>query len=587
MQLDRREFLKLAQAAAVVGLAPGVALADKRQWQNFYHTPLEGNVRLLHLTDTHAQLAPIYFREPNVNIGVGDSWGQPPHLVGKAFLEHFGVPADARRSHAFTYLDFVKEAERYGRMGGFAHIRTLVNELRDQAGAGNSLLLDGGDLWQGSATAYRTQGRDMVEASNILGVDIMTGHWEFTYPEKQIRSNIDAFNGEFLAQNVFLSQDAIFFGAKAYNEATGRVFKPYTIKERGGRRIALIGQAFPYTLVAHPGYFTPNWTFGIHEDALQKLVDDIRDTEDADAVVLLSHNGMDVDLKLASRVSGIDAILGGHTHDAVPEPTVVSNSGGKTLVANSGTNGKFVAVLDLDVGKGGLRDYSYSLLPVFSELIQPDVEMTEHIQTTRTAHGKGLNEELATADELLYRRGNFNGTMDQVICDAQRAVQGAEIAFSPGFRWGTSVLPGDAITMNDVMAETAITYPNTYVQEMTGERIKLVMEDVCDNLFNKNPYYQQGGDMVRVSGLDYTCDPTATIGNRISDLRRDDGTPLDPSKTYKVGGWAAVNTKAEGPPIWDVVADYLRSAKTVKIRKLNTPKIKNVSNNPGVADYKT
>jgi len=374
-------------------------------------------------------------------------------------------------------------------------------------------------------------------------------------------------------------------GAPAYDEASGRVFKPYSIKEVGGHRVAVIGQAFPYTPIANPSYFIPDWKFGIQEDALQQIVNQLRDDEKVDAVVLLSHNGMDVDLKLAGRVSGIDVILGGHTHDAVPQPTLVKNQGGKTLVANSGTNGKFVSVLDLDIGAGGLRDYSYRLLPVFSELIEPDAEMAEYITDMRKPYAEDLGEELAHADELLYRRGNFNGTMDQVICDAQRSVQDAEIAFSPGFRWGTTVLPGQAITMEDVMAETAITYPETYVNEMTGDEIKAILEDVCDNLFNKDPYYQQGGDMVRLGGMDYTCDPTASIGKRITDMRLDNGKPLEADKKYKVAGWATVNSKDPGPAIWDVVAEYLRDQKTVKVAKLNTPKLKNVADNPGLGDY--
>jgi sulfur-oxidizing protein SoxB len=413
----------------------------------------------------------------------------------------------------------------------------------------------------------------------------MTGHWEFTYQEEEIRANIKAFKGEFLAQNVFLSEDAIFNGALAYDAASGRVFKPYAVKPLGGKRIAVIGQAFPYTPIANPAYFIPDWRFGIRESELQTLVDHIRKSEKVDAIVLLSHNGMDVDLKLASRVTGIDVILGGHTHDAVPVPSVVANRSGKTLVTNAGTNGKFVAVLDLDVGNGGMRGFKYRLLPVFSNLIEPDRDMAAFIEKMRAPYAGKLNEKLAVADELLYRRGNFNGTMDQVICDALRSVLGADIAFSPGFRWGTTVLPGQAITMENVMAETAITYPETYVREMSGQQIKAIMEDVCDNLFNRDPYKQQGGDMVRVGGMDYTCDPTQAIQHRISDMRLDNGKPLDPDRQYKVVGWATVNSKAPGKPVWDVVAEYLRARKTVKLKKLNTPKLKGIGGNPGVEDY--
>lgn len=586
MPMNRREFLKLMQLAGAAGFAPQLALAGAAPSGGMYDMPLQGNVRLLHLTDTHAQLQPVYFREPNVNIGIGPMKGRAPHLVGEHFLERFGIARGKRKSYAYTYLDFVETAREYGRLGGFAHLKTLVDRLRNEAGSERSLVLDGGDLWQGSGTAYWTRGRDMVEASNRLGVDVMTGHWEFTYPEAQIRKNIDAFNGEFLAQNVFLTQDAIFFGAQAYDEISGRVFKPYTIKEMGDRRVAVIGQAFPYTPIANPSYFIPDWAFGIRENELQTLVDQLRDTEKVDAVVLLSHNGMDVDLKLAQRVSGIDVILGGHTHDAVPEPAIIKNSGGKTVVVNGGSNGKFLSVMDLDVGKGGVRGFNYSLMPVFANLIEPDAAMAQYIEEVRAPYADKLNEELAVADELLYRRGNFNGTMDQLICDAQRVVQDAEISLSPGFRWGTSVLPGQTVTMDDVMDATAMSYPETYVQDMTGAELKLIMEDVCDNLFNKDPYYQQGGDMVRMGGMDYTCDPTATIGKRISDMRLDNGKAIDPDRKYKVAGWATVNSKASGPPIWDVVADYLRAEDTVRIDKLNSPRLKNVKGNPGVEDYR-
>jgi sulfur-oxidizing protein SoxB len=582
--MNRREFLTLVNVAALAGLAPSRVFADSPR-DDLYDLSHYGNVRLLHLTDTHAQLLPVYYREPNVNIGVGASRGRAPHLVGRHFLDHFGIGNGTRKAHAFTYLDFTAAAQRYGQLGGFAHLKTLIDRLRAQAGAGNSLLLDGGDLWQGSATAYWTRGRDMVDASNRLGVDIMTGHWEFTYQEEEIRANIKAFKGEFLAQNVFLSEDAIFNGALAYDAASGRVFKPYAVKPLGGKRIAVIGQAFPYTPIANPAYFIPDWRFGIRESELQTLVDHIRKSEKVDAIVLLSHNGMDVDLKLASRVTGIDVILGGHTHDAVPVPSVVANRSGKTLVTNAGTNGKFVAVLDLDVGSGGVRGFKYRLLPVFSNLIEPDRDMAAFIEKMRAPYAGKLNEKLAVADELLYRRGNFNGTMDQVICDALRSVLGADIAFSPGFRWGTTVLPGQAITMENVMAETAITYPETYVREMSGQQIKAIMEDVCDNLFNRDPYKQQGGDMVRVGGVDYTCDPTQAIQHRISDMRLDNGKPLDPDRQYKVAGWATVNSKAPGKPVWDVVAEYLRARKTVKLKKLNTPKLKGISGNPGVEDY--
>ena len=552
---------------------------------DLYRAEAFGNVRLLHITDTHAQLLPVYFREPNVNIGLADAHGRIPHLVGDALLQEAGVAPGSRAAHAFTYLDFEEAALRYGKVGGFAHLRTLVRQLRAAYADGNSLLLDGGDTWQGSGTALWTRGMDMVGACNLLGVDIMTGHWEFTYQDDEVLANIEAFKGEFIAQNVRVTEDALFEGTAAWDEDSGHAFKPYTMRDMGGRRIAVIGQAFPYTPIANPSRFIPDWTFGIRAADLQGLVDRIRSDESADAIVLLSHNGMDVDIKLGETVSGIDAILGGHTHDGMPVPVVADNPGGRTIVTNAGSNGKFIGVLDLDISDSGVRDFRYRLLPVFSNLLAPDPEMDAHIRQVRAPYLETLSEPLAQAGALLYRRGNFNGTFDQLICDAQRKVGDAEIALSPGFRWGTTVLPGQAITMEHVLDQTCITYPETYVREMSGEQIKLILEDVCDNLFNPDPFYQQGGDMVRVGGMDYVCDPRASAGKRISDMTLDDGTLIDPAKNYRVAGWATVGSVAPGPPIWEVVAEYLRDTGVANIDKLNTPVLRGVADNPGLAGY--
>ncbi|HEU0082449.1 MAG TPA: thiosulfohydrolase SoxB, partial [Bradyrhizobium sp.] len=471
-------------------------------------------------------------------------------------------------------------ALRFGKLGGFAHLKTLIDRLRADVGDGNALLLDGGDLWQGSGVANATQGADMVDAANLLGIEAMTGHWEFTYGEKALRANLARFKGEFLAQNVFLTEEAAFNDAKAFDPASGRVFKPAAIKEIGGHRVAVIGQAFPYVPIAHPKRFTPDWTFGIRDDELQKLVDALRGNDKVDAVVLLSHNGMDVDLKLAGRVTGIDVILGGHTHDAVPQPVAVSNTGGTTLVTNAGSNGKFLAVLDLDLAKGRLSGVRYRLLPVFSELLKPDKAMQDLIERGRAPY-TDTAQKLATADRLLYRRGNFSGTMDQLICDALRSEFDAGIALSPGFRWGPSILPGQPLTMEDVLAETAVTYPETYVQHMTGEQIKTVLEDVCDNLFNPDPYYQQGGDMVRAGGISYSCAPAEPVGRRISDLKLDNGRALEAGKSYKVAGWASVNEQA-GAPVWEVLARHLRAGKTSPQRGSGVT-LKGVEDNPGIA----
>ena len=411
----------------------------------------------------------------------------------------------------------------------------------------------------------------------------MTAHWEFTWGEEQFRKNIAQFKGEFLAQNVFLTDEAAFNGAAAFDAASGRVFRPYTVREVGGARIAVIGQAFPYQPIAHPQHLVKDWTFGIREPELQKVVDEARGKGRADAVLLLSHNGMDVDLKLASRIRGIDAILGGHTHDAVPKPVAIRNAGGTTLVTNAGSNGKFLAVLDLEVGTGKVRDARYTLVPVFANAIKPDATLAARIDALMAPYQAKLGEKLADADELLYRRGNFNGTMDQLICDALRHELDAQIALSPGFRWGPSLLPGAAITMGDLYAQTAITYPDVYVEDMTGAQLKSVMEDVCDNLFNKDPYLQQGGDMVRIGDMDYACAPAADIGHRISDMTLDDGTPVEAGKTYRVAGWASVSVPQTGRPVWDVVAGYLRNHKTAKLAKVNKVKLKGVAGNPGYA----
>jgi len=587
MNLNRREFIRLLGLAGAAGMFPTTGFSATGDGSRLYDMPAFGNARILHITDCHAQLNPIYFREPSVNLGIGDALGKAPHLVGNNLLQQFGIPHGGIEEHAYTYLNFEEAARTFGKVGGFSHLATLVKKMRAEYAQGRSLLLDGGDTWQGSGTAYWTRGRDMVEACNLLGVDVMTGHWEFTYLAAEVLDNAEIFNGEFVSQNCRVKEDALFDYELAdlgdFDEDTGHVFKPYTIREMGDLRIAVVGQSFPYTPIANPQRFIPDWTFGINEDDMQEIVEQARDEENPDGLIVLSHNGMDVDLKMASRVSGIDAIFGGHTHDGVPGAIPVSNPGGKTLVTNAGSNGKFLGVMDMDYKDKKLRDYRYRLLPVFSNLLDADPEMSAYIEKTRKPYLSQLQEELAVAEDVLFRRGNFNGTFDQVICDALRVEGDAQISLSPGFRWGTTVLPGQAITMEHVMDQTCITYPETYVREMTGENIKLILEDVADNLFNKDPYYQQGGDMVRLGGLDYSIDPGAEAGTRISDMQLDNGTPIEAAKNYKVAGWATVGSQSPGAPIWDVVADYLRREDTARIKKLNTPKIKNVAGNPGIA----
>jgi sulfur-oxidizing protein SoxB len=574
MAMNRREFLQILATASAAGFALNsrelLAARGGASIDKLYDLPRFGNVHFLHFTDCHAQLLPIWFREPNVNIGIGGALGKVPHIVGEKLLKAYGIKPGGSEAHAFTYLDFAQAARTYGKVGGFAHLATLVKQLR--AGRPNALLLDGGDTWQGSGTALWTNGQDMVDACKLLGVDMMSPHWEFTLGHQRVKEIVEKdFAGkiEFLAQNVKTAD----FGDP--------VFKPYALREMNGVKVAVVGQAFPYTPIANPRYMVPDWTFGIQDEEMQKAVDAAR-KEGAQVVVALSHNGMDVDLKMASRVTGIDAILGGHTHDGVPQPVKVQNKGGVTLVTNAGSNGKFLGVLDFEVKGGKVSDFRYKLLPVFSNLLAADAEMAALIDKVRAPYKGKLEEKLAVSEGLLYRRGNFNGSWDQLILDAMMEVKGADLAFSPGFRWGTTILPGQTITFEHVMDQTAITYPYSTLTEMSGEQIKTILEDVCDNLFNPDPYYQQGGDMVRVGGLTYACDPNAKIGHRIQDMRLG-GKPLDATKKYKVAGWAPVAEGASGEPIWDVVAKWLRDRKTVTPRQLNSPRLIGMAGNPGLA----
>jgi len=574
MNLSTREFLQVLGAGAMAGMGLSVCAQAEAgpASEGLYDIPKFGKVSFLHMTDCHAQLKPIHFREPNVNLGFGSMQGRLPHLVGEHLLKVAKVRPGTAQAHALTHLDFEQAARRYGKVGGFAHLATLVKRLK--ASRPGALLLDGGDTWQGSGTALWTQGQDMVEAAKLLGVDLMTGHWEFTLGMERVKQIVDQdFAGqiEFIAQNV------------KTNDFGDPVFKPYVLREINAVPCAIIGQAFPYTPIANPRYLMADWGFGIQEEAMQKTVDEAR-AKGAQVVVLLSHNGMDVDLKMASRVTGIDAILGGHTHDGMPVASIISNPGGKTLVTNAGSNGKFLGVLDLDIKSGRVADFRYKLLPVFANMLPADPAMDALIKRVRAPYEAKLSEKLAINDGLLYRRGNFNGTGDQLLLDALMAVQGAEIAFSPGFRWGTTLLPGQAITREWLMDMTAITYPYTTVTAMTGQTIKTILEDVADNLFNPDPYYQQGGDMVRVGGLQYRCTPTASMGQRIDELRLH-GQPLQADRSYKVAGWAPVSEEAKQaatPPIWDLVEPWLKARGTVSARQLNLPALVGVQDNPGL-----
>ncbi len=561
--ISRREFLAAAAAASALfadgkglGLKQAIAQGKVTQDRLLNASPV-GALTILHLTDIHAQLKPIYFREPSVNIGVGEARGRPPHLTGRDFITHYGLAAGSPEAYALTWDDYVALAKTYGRMGGLDRIATIIKAIRAERGAGNVLFVDGGDTWQGSWTSLQTKGQDMIDLMALIKPDAMVAHWEFTYGAERVKEVADALAWPFLAQNI---RD------KEWQEP---VFKASAEFERGGAKIAVIGQAFPYTPIANPRWMMPDWEFGIREEELQKQVDDAR-AGGADLVVLLSHNGFDVDRKLASRVRGIDVLLTGHTHDALP--AVVKE--GATLLIASGSHGKFVSRLDLDVKGGKVADFNYTLIPVFADVITPDAEMAAAIEKARAPFAADLSRVVGQTDSLLYRRGNFNGTFDDLICNAMLAERDAEIALSPGVRWGATLLPGDPITFEAITNATAITYPNCYRTQMTGAFLKDVFEDIADNIFNPDPYYQQGGDMVRAGGLGYTIDVNAPVGKRISNMTLlKTGEPLDPARNYVVTGWASINEGTEGPPIWEIVERHIANAKAVKIEDNTAVKI--------------
>ncbi len=559
--ITRREFTQAALAASVIastGIGPlGRAASQGRLTQDeLLKFDAVGNVTLVHITDIHGQLMPLYFREPSVNVGVGEAKGLVPHLTGHAFLTSFGIQPKSALAHALTDLDFSELAKNYGRMGGLDRIATVVKSIRASRGE-KVLMLDGGDTWTNSWSALQTQGQDMVDCMALLKPDAMTGHWEFTLGEKRVQEIAGKLDFPFLAQNMRESE---------FNDP---VFEPYRIFERGGLKIAVIGQAFPFTPIANPRWMIPKWTFGIRDDDMQKQVDAVR-AAGADLVVLLSHNGFDVDRKMARLVNGIDVILTGHTHDAVPEAIRV----GKTLLVSSGSHGKFVSRLDLDVQGKAIKDFRFRLIPIFSDWITPDAEMAAKITQVRKPYAADLSRVLGRTSGLLYRRGNNAGTLDDLYCSAMLAERDAEISLSPGIRWGNSILPGQDITFEDVTNGCAVSYPNCYRTTMTGARIKEIHEDVADNLFNPDPYYQQGGDMVRTGGLGFTLDVAAGPGRRISNMTAmKSGKPIDVSRSYVVAGWASVNEGTEGPPIWQVIEKHLANVKTVDIKPNDAVKL--------------
>jgi sulfur-oxidizing protein SoxB len=560
----RRDFLQYsAVAAALTGFGGNLSKVAAQQsitQQDLLKFDDRGKLTLLHLTDIHAQLKPVYFRPPSENFGVGAFEGIPPHLVGENFLKHFGLERGSALAYAHTMVDYVAMARSYGKLGGLDRTATLINAIRADRGDDNVILLDGGDTWQGSYTALKTDAQDMVDCMKLLRPDAMVGHWEFTLGTDRVMELINQLDYPFLASNIVDTD---------WEEP---VFESTRMVERGGSMVAIIGQAMPYTPIANPRWMFPEWSFGLRVEALQENVNAARDAG-AEVVVLLSHNGFDVDQKLATVIDGVDVILTGHTHDAVPEALNINN----TLVLSSGSHGKYLGRIDLDVKNGRVVDYSSSLIPVFSDVIEPDKEMSAMIDAVREPHEAELNRVLAKNDSLLYRRGNFNGTWDDILCEGMIEERDAELSFSPGFRWGSTLLPGDNITVDDLYHQTAMTYPSVYRLEFSGQRIHEILEDVCDNLFNTDPFFQQGGDMVRVGGMGYTCAPKEAMGSRISNMTLlKTGEAIDPKRNYVVAGWASVNEGVEGPAIFDLMENWLAKQTTIDVTANQSVKITGV-----------
>jgi sulfur-oxidizing protein SoxB len=561
--ISRREFLQAAGALASITAAfsfssLGEALAQQRLTEaDLLRFEPTGNVTLIHVADIHAQLVPIYFREPSINLGVGEVKGLVPHISGKEFLAHYNIPAGSQMAYALSSEDFGTLAKTYGRMGGLDRVATVIKAIRAERGENRCLLLDCGDTWTNSWTSLQTKAQDIVDCMNLLKPDAMTGHWEFTLGAERVEEIIKTLPFPFLAQNI---RD---------NEFEEKVFEPRQMFERGGVKVAVIGQAYPYTPIANPRWMMPKWVFGIREDEVQKQVDEAR-ADGAQLVVLMSHNGFDIDRKMASRVRGIDVILTAHTHDALPEVVQV----GKTLLVATGACGKFVSRLDLDVQGKEVKGFRYRLIPIFSDAITPDAEMAAMIKKHRAPYEKDLSRVLAKTEGVLYRRGNFQGSLDDVFTDAILEVRDAEIALSPGVRWGTSLIPGQDITFEDVTNASAMSYANCYRTTMKGSMLKTILEDICDNIFNPDPYYQGGGDMVRTGGMGFTVNPFGTAGNRISNLTfLKTGQAIEASRDYTVAGWASINQDTQGPPIWDVVSQFLTARKVVTPRPLDAVKV--------------
>ncbi len=559
---SRREFLQLAAITAMlIGGKNWNAVAAKQEISenDLLQFDSKGQITLLHITDIHGQLKPVYFRPPSENFGIGKYEGIPPHLVGKFFLDYFGIQPNTPLAYAHTMLDYVPLAREYGKLGGLDRTASLIKKIRAERGEDKVLLLDGGDTWQGSYTSLKTQGEDMIKAMNLLKPDAMVGHWEFTLGQERLSELIDKIDFPFLGGNVFDTE---------WDEP---VFESTSYFEKGGVQVAVIGQHFPYTPIANPSYLVDGWSFGIRPETIQKNINKAK-KNGAEVVVLLSHNGFDVDQKLATILDNVDVILTGHTHDAIPRAIKIKN----TLLLSSGSHGKYLGRIDLKIDHGKVVDFSSNLIPIFSDVIEPDPEMTRLIDKIRDPYEEECNRVIGQAETLLYRRGNFGGPWDSVICDAIIQERDTEISLSPGFRWGTTLLPGQKITIDDIYSQTSMNYPEVYRTEMKGETIKNLLEDVCDNIFNPDPFFQQGGDMVRVGGMTYTCEPKNIMGNRISNLKLSNGEKIESQKKYTIGGWGSINPEVEGPPIYKILEDYVTGEKIIK-PKDNTPvKVKGI-----------
>tara|TARA_B100000925_G_scaffold89527_1_gene64701 strand:- start:2143 stop:3831 length:1689 start_codon:yes stop_codon:yes gene_type:complete len=557
---SRREFIQLASISAMLLASKpwnSIAAKQKLKIEDLLEFDTKGQVTLLHLTDLHGQLKPVYFRPPSENFGVGKYEGIPPHLVGEAFLKHFGISPKTPLAYAHTMVDYVPLAMEYGKLGGLDHTSTLINKIRSDRGDDKVLLLDGGDTWQGSYTSLKTQGEDMVELMKAIGTEAMVGHWEFTLGKERVQELIQKMEYPFLGGNVFDTE---------WDEP---VFESTAFFEKGGVNIAVIGQHFPYTPIANPSYLVKGWSFGIRPEVIQKNVNKAR-KKGAEIVVLLSHNGFDVDQKLAKMIEGIDVILTGHTHDAIPKAIRIN----ETLLLSSGSHGKYLGRIDLKVNNGKVIETSSNLIPIFSDAIPPDPEISNLINKVRGPFEKECNRVIGETETLLYRRGNFNGSWDDIICDSIIQERDTEISLSPGFRWGTTILPGQKITIDDIYSQTAMNYPEVYRLEMSGKMIKEILEDVCDNIFNPDPFFQQGGDMVRVGGIKYTCNPKNEIGKRISNLRiASTDQPLEASKKYIVGGWGSVNPDVNGPAIYSILEKYILEKKVINSKKSETVEV--------------